>query len=514
MMATNGCRSAQAIAILGTASDVGKTVIAAGICRLLYRRGFHVAPFKAQNMSLNSCATPEGGEIGRAQALQAQACGLPPHVDMNPVLLKPHSDTCAQVVVQGKAWNTCEASAYFDRSTDLWRVARESYDRLARRYDVVVIEGAGSAAEVNLRDRDFVNWPIVEHADASVVLIAGIDRGGVFAQTVGTLDLLPVHERRRVIGIVVNKFRGDRALFVDGVMFLESRTGIPVLGVLPLLRDLRLDEEDNLASHLVWQKPFGRTHVNIAVPLIPHLSNFTDFTSLAAEDDVALRYGAAPEDLVGADVVILPGSKSTIADLRHLRERGFFEEVLLQPGREVVGICGGYQMLGTDIADPHGVETGERAQGLGLLDVGTELSREKVTTQVRAVPLHLDDASDSAVIGYQIHMGVTSRRADRPCFCIHGYDAGMHGFWKVPEGPDEGAVSANGLVWGTYIHGVFDQPGFRRAWLNRVRRRKALTPLPIAVSNSVTGRLAHELNRWADHLEEHVALEAVWDRLR
>ena len=285
-------RHARAIAVLGTGSDVGKSVIAAGLCRLLARRGVRVAPFKAQNMSLNSFVTMEGGEMGRAQVLQAQACGLAPHVDMNPILLKPESDRGSQVIVHGKVWGRYDARSYFQQKRELSRFVTESYERLAGAYEVIVIEGAGSAAEMNLRDRDIVNWPVVELAEAAVVLVADIDRGGVFAQVIGTLDLLSPDERRRVLGVVVNKFRGDPRLFADGVAFLEARTGVPVLGILPFMRDLELDQEDSVEVERSRQAPFTAQTVNVAVVLLPRMSNFTDFNALGAESDVVVRYVA------------------------------------------------------------------------------------------------------------------------------------------------------------------------------------------------------------------------------
>src|SRR5437879_9914405 len=310
---------ARALAVLGTGSDVGKSVIAAGLCRLLARKGIRVAPFKAQNMSLNSFVTADGGEIGRAQALQADACGLPPHVDMNPILLKPESDQCAQVIVHGKVWGRYEGRQYLEQNHVLVRHVRASYERLARAYEVLVIEGAGSAAELNLRDRDLANWAVAEFAGAAVVLVADIDRGGVFAQVIGTIELLAPQERRRVVGVVVSKFRGDASLFADGVALLEARTGVPVLGVLPFLRDLELDQEDSVERDRYRQTPFTAQAVNVAVTLRPHLNNFTAFSALAGQWDGALRYAATPSDLAGADAVVLPGTKNTIADLEHLR---------------------------------------------------------------------------------------------------------------------------------------------------------------------------------------------------
>ena len=373
-----------------------------------------VAPFKAQNMSLNSFVTPDGHEIGRAQALQAKACGIPPHVDMNPILLKPESDNCSQVVVHGKVLGKREASAYFDGRKGLWSVIEESYARLASQYEVLVIEGAGSAAEVNLRKDDLVNWPVAKLADAQVVLVADIDRGGVFAQVLGTLDLLLPDERARVCGVIINKFRGDAKLFADGVKFLEARSGLPVLGVVPFLRDLMLDQEDSLDLGRNRQTSFVSDRVNIAVILLPHMSNFTDFNILASETDVALKYVTSPSMLAEADVVIIPGSKNTLADLSYLKEKEYVPVLdnHLHSRRELIGICGGYQMLGRTISDPCAVEQGGLSDGLGYLNTETELKQAKCTTQVEASMENIFMGGQLLVRGYQIHMGVTRRAND------------------------------------------------------------------------------------------------------
>ena len=501
---------ARALAILGTGSDVGKSVVSAGICRLLYRAGIKVAPFKAQNMSLNSYVTANGGEIGRAQALQAQACGLAPDINMNPVLLKPEADCQSQVVVQGKVWERQKAKEYFANKAVLWELVKSSYHALASTYEAIVIEGAGSAAEINLRDRDIVNWPVVEMADASVLLVADIDRGGVFAQVIGTMDLLAPEERQRVIGVVINKFRGDLSLFDDGITIIEERTGVPVLGVLPYLKNLELDQEDSVASERFRLMPFESETINVAVVLLPHMSNFTDFNQLVAEPDVALRYVTASQELHGADVIILPGSKTTISDLDYLRRAGFDEAVTMhvRRGMEIVGICGGFQMLGKEITDPQHVETGGSSKGLGLLDVETELLTSKKTVQVHARSLLESWDHECSVEGYEIHMGRTTRaKTISPCFRIlrkqeqSSSDLGEEG--------DDGAMSADGIVWGTCIHGVFDQPEFRRHWLNRVRARKNLQPLEVTTSNAVSGRLSKALDRWADHVDEHLKLEPI-----
>lgn len=495
-----------AVAILGTGSDVGKSLVTAGLCRLLYRRGLKVAPFKAQNMSLNSFVTLEGGEMGRAQVLQAEACGIQPHVDMNPILLKPQTDQQSQVIVHGAVWRTQEAKEYFGNKAALFELVKASYDRLAEQYEVIVIEGAGSAAEMNLRDRDIVNWPVVEMADAVVVLVADIDRGGVFAQVIGTMNLLAPHERERVIGIIINKFRGDTTLFEDGVKMIEARTGVPVLGVLPYLRNLELDQEDSVDVDRFQLTPFSSTTINVAVLLLPHMSNFTDFNQLAAESDLALRYVRTPKELDEADVVIIPGTKTTIADLEYLKTEGFESAVKRQllHGAEVVGICGGFQMLGARIADPQGAEGGGEINGLGLLEMQTTLLSEKKTVQVHARPLFHDSFSDCLITGYEIHMGRTEMKHLQPCFQILSQSTTVF----------DGACHENGTVWGTYIHGVFDQPGFRRKWLNQVRERKGLGSVDLSVSEAVSQRLANTQDQWADHVAKHVNMEPIISSFR
>jgi adenosylcobyric acid synthase len=501
----------KAVAILGTGSDVGKSLIVAGICRLLSRKGVRVAPFKAQNMALNSFVTLDGGEIGRAQALQAQACGIEPTVDMNPILLKPESDSRSQVVVKGKVYEALDALAYFERKEALFNIVRECYAGLATEYECVVIEGAGSAAEINLRDRDMVNWPVVELADALVLLVADIDRGGVFAQIIGTLDLLAPHERRRVRGVIVNKFRGDRRLFEDGVSILEAHTGIPVLGVIPFLRDLRLDQEDSLDLARSQSVQFQPDLTNVAVVLLPRMSNFTDFNALAAEKDVALRFAASPDDLRGADVVILPGSKNTLEDLGYLVTSGFPAAVdsHVQLEGELIGFCGGYQMLGQEISDPKGLEGGGISKGLSFLDVMTELDAPKICRQVLATSLLYGVKQHMPIRGYEIHMGRTSRGAARPCFHIETSEV-----WEGNASSEEGAASENGRVWGTSIHGLFDQAEFRRGWLNRVRGRKGLAPISLLESELVTAQLQDELDRWADHLDKYVEMDLIYSVLK
>ena len=451
--------------------------------------------------------------MGRAQVLQAEACGLLPHVDMSPILLKPEADDCSQVIVHGKVWGKHRARSYFARRDELFRFVHESYQRLAQHHDLIVIEGAGSAAEVNLRDRDIVNWPVAKMADAPVLLVADIDRGGVFAQVIGTLELLSPDERRRVTGIIVNKFRGDPELFADGVRFLEERTRLPVLGIVPVLRDLHLDQEDSVEVENRPPVPFTPDKVNVAVVLLPHMSNFTDFNSLAAEADVALRYVRAPADLAGADAVIIPGSKSTVADLDYLEQAGFraaFVTHVTDRG-ELLGICGGYQMLGREISDPIGVESGGKRLGFGFLDVATELTPSKTTAQVEAQPMDRNAGTNEIMRGYEIHMGRTDRGELAPRFRIlRRIGSGIAASDIDRDDNCDGAISDDRRVWGTYIHGVFDQPGFRRHWLNQIRQRKGLAPLPAALSENVNRNLAGAIDRWADHLERHLDLAPIF----
>lgn len=490
----------RSLAVLGTGSDVGKTVLAAALGRLCFRAGLRVAPFKAQNMANNAYVTPEGGEIGRAQALQAEACGVVPHVDHNPILLKPESDVRSQVVVHGVVAETLEAREYFAAIERFAPAVRASLDRLRASHDLVVLEGAGSAAELNLDRVDLVNWRAVEAADAAVVLVADIARGGVFAQVLGTLDLLEASRRARVVGVIVNRFRGDPTLFDDGVRLIEQRGGVPVLGVVPWLPDLDLDAEDALPIRV--DRAFDARSIDVAVVLTRRLSNFTDLRALAAEPDVVVRFVRDPRELAEADVVVLAGSKATVADLDDLRARGFVDALRAFP-RGVVGLCGGFQMLGATLDDPEGIEnagTPRRELGIGLLDVATRFERAKATRQATGVS-QLPFAPGVAVRGYEIHCGVSVRNAGPAAFSLQsGGDA-------APRA--DGACSADGRVWGTYLHGVFDEPAFRHAFLARQRAIKGLPPRAPDASLAVQRRLAAELDRFADHVAAHVDVAAL-----
>jgi adenosylcobyric acid synthase len=432
--------------VQGTTSDAGKSTLVAALCRLLAREGIRVAPFKPQNMALNSAVTIDGGEIGRAQALQAIAAGIAPHTDMNPVLLKPSSDIGAQVIVHGKVRSDMNARDYHQFKTVAMQAVLQSFHRLATQYDTVLVEGAGSPAEINLRDRDIANMGFAEAVDCPVILVADIDRGGVFAHIVGTLACLSESERARIVGFVINRFRGDLSLLQSGLDWLETQTGKPVLAVLPYLHGLFLDAED-----AVEQVQAARGAFRVVVPVPPRISNHTDFDALRAHPDVDLQLIGPGQPIPLADLIVLSGSKHTRGDLDWLIANGWREALLrhLRYGGKVIGICGGYQMLGRRVADPHGVEGAPGvSSGLGLLDVDTELTREKRLEQVSG-----DCAfADAAVSGYEIHMGVSD-----------GPDRGAPAF--IIGGLPEGARSTDDRVLGTYLHGVFDTPSACNALL-------------------------------------------------
>lgn len=456
-------RSPRALAVFGTASDVGKSVVATALCRIFRNAGINVAPYKAQNMSNNSGVTPDGCEIGRAQIVQAEAARVVPSGDMNPVLLKPNSDMGAQVVLQGKVCGTRSARGYF-RDTSFWSAtAWESLERLLRRYELLVIEGAGSCAEMNLYERDFVNFRTARKAGAPVVLVADIDRGGVFAQVVGTLQVIPPEDRALVKGVIVNRFRGDVELFREGIRLLEEMSGIPVLGLIPYYQDFSIDAEDSvlLASKVdpaVLPRP-GKT--GVAVIYFPHISNFTDLSPLEHDPGVELHYLRRPRSLDAYRMLVLPGSKNVRYDLQWLFDSGWNAsiEAFRKKGGVIVGICGGYQMLGRRIADPFGVEGKPgNSRGLGLLDTETVLERDKRLSN--AVGL-IADAGGVRARGYEIHMGRTSL----PGSCSPLMQVVLRDGEEVPDEKD-GAVSADGRVVGTYFHGIFDEPAPRHWFLS------------------------------------------------
>lgn len=431
--------------VQGTTSDAGKSTIVAALCRLLHREGVRVAPFKPQNMALNSAVAADGGEIGRAQALQAQAAGIAPHTDMNPVLLKPSSDTGAQVIVHGRVRADMNARDYHRYKTSAMEAVLASYHRLRAQYDTVLVEGAGSPAEINLRARDIANMGFAEAVDCPVILAADIDRGGVFAHLVGTLDCLSISERARITGFVVNRFRGDISLLQPGLDWLEQSTGKPVLAVLPYLHGLHLDAEDAVAS---GQSARGR--FSVLVPVLPRMSNHTDFDALRAHPDIDLRFVGAGQPIPPADLIILPGSKNTREDLAWLKQQGWPQAIRkhLRYGGRLIGICGGFQMLGMRVDDPHGVEGAPGGiDGLGLLPMQTQLRQQKQLAHVTGRCAFT--AGEATVSGYEIHMGVSEGRAlQRPVFFIDGKS----------DGGNEGARSDDDQILGTYLHGMFDTP--------------------------------------------------------
>ena len=433
--------------LAGTGSDVGKSIIAAAFCRIFLQDGYHPAPFKAQNMALNSYATPEGLEIGRAQAVQAEAAGVPCHTDMNPLLLKPSSDHTSQVVLNGRPIGNRNAYEYFRREgrEELRKEVHAAFDRLAARYNPVVMEGAGSISEINLRDSDLVNLPMAMHAGADVILVADIDRGGVFASVYGSVMLLRPEERKHIKGILINKFRGDIRLFESGVKMLEDLCGVPVVGVVPYYKDIYIEEEDSVMLQTKNIRA-GQGKVNVAVVLLCHLSNFTDFNVLERDPRVHLFYTNNTDELMKADIILLPGSKSTLSDLYELRRNGVAQAIVRahREGATVMGICGGYQLMGREVCDPDHVEGEiERLPGLGLLPVSTRMQGEKVTRQVRFRFLE-----DSAVCeGYEIHMGTTTPLADVPVSPLNHLADGMEDGYFVDR-----------TCMGTYVHGILDNP--------------------------------------------------------
>jgi adenosylcobyric acid synthase len=476
--------SAKTLMIQGTTSDAGKSTLATGLCRLLARRGVRVAPFKPQNMALNSAVTVDGGEIGRSQAVQALACGIAPHSDMNPVLLKPNSHTGAQVIIQGRAIGNMDAVPYHAYKPVALAAALESFARLAAQYDCLIVEGAGSPAEINLRANDVANMGFAEAADCPVLLVADIDRGGVFAHLVGTLALLSESEQARVKGFVINRFRGDIALLKPGLDWLETHTGKPVLGVLPYLNGLHIEAEDSLSERAAGTVT-GARRLRVVAPMYPRASNHTDFDPLNLHPEVELTLVRAGEPVPPADLIVLPGSKSVRDDLAWLRREGWDTAIgrHLRYGGKLIGICGGYQMLGRRVEDPLGLE-GEPggSDGLGLLDFCTTLAPQKRLARVEG-RLALGDAR---VTGYEIHAGVSTGAAlDRPAI-------------RLPDGPD-GVLSDDGQILATYLHGVFDHSEALAALLGWAGLEQA------AELDYPALRDAH-IERLADAVEQHLDL--------
>ncbi len=450
---------ASCLAVLGTGSDVGKSVVTTAICRILAQKGIKVCPFKAQNMSNNSGVTPEGLEMGRAQIVQAEAAKIAPHVDMNPVLLKPTGETGSQVVVLGKAVGNQTAKDYYQKKKELFSIASRSLDRLRSQYDAVIMEGAGSCAEVNLMEHDMVNLRMAEYADAPVLLVADIHKGGVFAQIVGTLECLDQRRRDQIAGFMINRFRGDIGLFHEGEQWIEKKTGKKALGVLPWFSHFRIEAEDSV----VIEQPASVRSENIKSPAVaiirlPHISNFTDFDPLYAAEGLSVYFLEKVQKLESFSAVIIPGSKSTRDDLRWMTETGWSRGLtrFYENGGHVLGICGGYQMLGQMVHDPDGLEgTSGSTRGLGLLPVETRLMAPKTTTLAK---FSWDNVEAT---GYEIHMGRTECFGGKPFFNIHELNGTFHKAW-------DGCISADGRVMGTYMHGLFDSPEILSRWLLEV----------------------------------------------
>jgi adenosylcobyric acid synthase len=500
---------AKNLMILGTGSDVGKSILVAGLCRILKQDGYRVAPFKAQNMALNSFITPEGGEMGRAQVVQAEAAGIAPHVDMNPILLKPTSNVGSQVILQGKVLGNFTAEEYYRKKPDLIARVMESYRRLEGTYEVLLMEGAGSAAEINLRDKDLVNLSMAERVLAPVVLVADIDRGGVFASIVGHMELFTPPERELVKGFIINKFRGDPSLLQSGLEFIEARTARPVLGLVHHFNDIHIPEEDSVALDLKIRQAKKRPEdqVRIGVIRLPHISNYTDFDSLEQEPSVNLTYFTAPEKVFEMDLVILPGSKNTLNDLVYLQNQGLAEAIIAfyDRGGTVVGICGGYQMLGRRVMDPMGVESGLReVAGLGLLEMETELLGDKVTTQVEARLLWQGLAGfQEKIRGYEIHMGRSRSLGSASALLEISERNGR------PVEVQDGLVSENGRVWGTYVHGLFDNDGLRHRLISRLLRGDDLVPTKERLKSFHHWK-EEQYNKLAIHLRNHLDMSCIY----
>lgn len=526
---------ARCVMIQGTSSHAGKSLLTAALCRILVKRGLSVAPFKAQNMALNSFVA-QGGEIGMAQALQARAAGIEPSVDMNPILLKPSADSVSQVIIHGRVHSAMTAREYHGFKGQAKRFVRESFERLSKRYDVIVIEGAGSPAEVNLRKNDIANMGMAAIAKSPVVIVGDIDRGGVFASFVGTVELLTKTERARVAGFVINKFRGDAGLLKPGLSFLKRRTGVPTLGVIPYMKAILLPDEDSVSLETVddpflFSCPFtgeGRVGVKgkkygvskkqrtirLRIIKLPRISNFTDFDPFRYDPGVEMEFIEKADSIKDADMVIIPGSKNTLADLAWLKQRGFQEELkkFAEKGGMLVGICAGFQMLGKTVADPYGVESGSlresgrkrpgKTDGLCLIDAHTVLKKEKKTFRVKADVVAAGFAN-GLVEGYEIHMGETSC-AESPFALITACVTAKNG--RTGKRSD-GAVLNGGLLWGTYIHGIFDNAVFRTALLNRLRLKKGITAVRAGRSHFEATEAA--LDRLARVVEDNLDMKKI-----
>lgn len=491
--------------IAGTGSDVGKSIIATALCRIFRQDGYHPAPFKAQNMALNSFATADGLEIGRAQAVQAEAAGVACHTDMNPLLLKPQSDHTSQVVLNGKPIGNRDAYDYFRREgrEELRQAVCDAFDRLASRFNPIVMEGAGSISELNLKDTDLVNMPMARHADADVILVGDIDRGGVFASVYGSIALQDEADRQRIKGIIINKFRGDMRLFDEGRKLLEQICSVPVLGVVPYYKDIHIDEEDSVDLAMKSRRQ-EEGKINVAVVLLRHVSNFTDFNMLEQDPRVHLFYTNNTDELMKADIIILPGTKSTVSDLYELRRNGVAQAILRahREGASVLGICGGYQMLGMEVCDPHHVEGEvERLPGLGLLPLTTTITKEKTTCQTR-FRLADDGLSDHLLEGYEIHMGETMPLEAET-------KDGLLPLAVKENGESEGWQLGDRCM-GTYLHGILDNPAF----VDRLLRPFAEKLTDKAGIQDYHAFKERQYDLLADHVRKYVDMDRLYKILK
>jgi adenosylcobyric acid synthase len=496
--------TAKVLMIQGSSSSAGKSLMVTALCRIYARRGIKIAPFKAQNMSNNAAVCSDGSEIGRAQALQAAASGIAPTSDMNPVLIKPEADSRSQIILMGRPWQTLEARSYYEKKKILWEYVTQSLDRLRETHELVIIEGAGSPVELNLKRGDIVNMAVARYAQAPVLLVGDIDRGGIFAQLLGTLWLLDPEERNLLRGFIINKFRGDLSLFDDGIQIIEQKGGIPVLGVVPYLPGLSLPDEDAVSVEVASRaaQPATTSQTDIAILALPRIANFDDFDSLRAEPGVHIRHIDSLEGLGNPHAIIIPGTKSTMADLYWLRQTGLAEAVIkfANNGGEVVGICGGYQMLGQSIHDPHSVESKNNStDGLGLLPVVTTFAQEKATYQVHAKILNFASLAGEMIQGYEIHMGETKSQT-------HWLEILSRSGEQVKV--LDGSISSNGKVWGCYLHGLFANDSFRHAWLTHLGWQGEIT--------SQLARFKESLEELANAVEDALSMDLlekiIWDR--
>ena len=500
----------KSIMIQGTASSVGKSILTAAFCRIFNQDGYTVAPFKSQNMALNSFITEEGLEMGRAQVVQAEAAKVTPHVLMNPILLKPSTDKKAQVIFMGKVHKNMSAVEYHEFKPELKFMVKDAYQKLSDQYDIVVLEGAGSPAEINLRENDIVNMGMAELSDSPVLLVGDIDRGGVFASIYGTIMLMTEEEKKRIKGVIINKFRGDFEILKPGLDMIEELTGVPVLGVVPYTH-LQIEDEDSLSERFKYDLE-KEGQIKVEILYLPHVSNFTDFNIFETQEDVNVRYVMRGQSIGDPDVLIIPGSKNTIEDLIYLRNSGLEEQIirLSRKGKRIVGICGGYQILGNKLSDPLHTESAiSEIHGLGLLDTDTVFEAEKTTTQVKGkiISSAIKSLKELEISGYEIHMGATTLGSK------------VMPFVEITEQLDDsvsimdGAISEDGKVFGSYIHGIFDDIEFTRTFLNDIRKEKGLDDLTSKVQ-SFDEFKETEYEKLADVVRKHVDMDKVYDIIK